>query len=110
MLFFGHKNSPVFALVQSGVWELYKWRVIGLASLIGVMTGLSIALIRLTLAQKRSLAQLTYQRDITERERAQAALRESEGRFRLVANTAPVLIWMSGPDKLCTYFNQPCTS
>ena len=34
-------------------------------------------------------------------------MRESEERFRLVANTAPVLIWMSGPDKLCTYFNQP---
>ena len=46
-------------------------------------------------------------RDITERKRAEEALRESEGRFRLVANTAPVLIWMSGPDKLCNYFNQP---
>lgn len=33
--------------------------------------------------------------------------RESEQRFRLVANTAPVMIWMSGPDKRCTYFNQP---
>lgn len=31
---------------------------------------------------------------------------ESESRFRLVANTAPVMIWMSGPDKLYTYFNQ----
>jgi PAS domain S-box-containing protein len=46
-------------------------------------------------------------RDITERKRAEDAMRESEGRFRLVANTAPVLIWMSGPDKLCNYFNQP---
>ncbi len=45
-------------------------------------------------------------RDITERERTQQELRESEVRFRLVANTAPVLIWMSGTDKLCTYFNQ----
>jgi PAS domain S-box-containing protein len=38
---------------------------------------------------------------------AEQALRESDSRFRLVANTAPVMIWMSGPDKLCTYFNQP---
>jgi PAS domain S-box-containing protein len=35
------------------------------------------------------------------------AVQESERRFRLVANTAPVLIWMSGPEKLCNYFNQP---
>jgi PAS domain S-box-containing protein len=37
---------------------------------------------------------------------SQAVLRESEERFRLVADTAPVLIWMSGKDKLCTFFNQ----
>jgi PAS domain S-box-containing protein len=37
---------------------------------------------------------------------AQAAVRESEERFRLVANAAPVMIWMSGVDGLCTYFNQ----
>jgi PAS domain S-box-containing protein len=46
-------------------------------------------------------------RDITHSKQAEAALRESEKRFRLVANTAPVMIWMSGPDKLCSYFNQP---
>jgi PAS domain S-box-containing protein len=45
--------------------------------------------------------------DITDRQRAQIELQESEGRFRLVANTAPVLIWMSGTDKLRTYFSKP---
>jgi PAS domain S-box-containing protein len=44
--------------------------------------------------------------DITARKRAEQTLRESEERFRLVANKAPVLIWMSGTDKLCTFFNQ----
>jgi PAS domain S-box-containing protein len=45
-------------------------------------------------------------RDITERTRAESALRESEQRFRTTANAAPVLIWMSGADKRCTWFNQ----
>ena len=45
--------------------------------------------------------------DISERKKAEQAHGESEERFRLVTNTAPVLIWMAGADKLCTYFNQP---
>ena len=40
------------------------------------------------------------------RRRAEASLRESEERFRAMANTAPVMIWMSGADKLCTFFNK----
>jgi PAS domain S-box-containing protein len=40
------------------------------------------------------------------RKRAELALRESEARFRLMTDAAPVMVWMSGPDKLCTFFNK----
>ncbi len=46
-------------------------------------------------------------RDVTERRRSEEAVAESEKRFRLLANTAPVLIWTSTPDRLCDYFNNP---
>jgi PAS domain S-box-containing protein len=45
-------------------------------------------------------------RDITRRKIAEEELRESEARFRTVADAAPVMIWMSGPDKLCNFFNK----
>jgi len=38
---------------------------------------------------------------------AEDTIRESESRFRTVADSAPVLIWMSGVDTLCTFFNKP---
>ena len=34
------------------------------------------------------------------------ALRETDARFVSVADTAPVLIWMAGPNRQCEYFNQ----
>jgi PAS domain S-box-containing protein len=44
--------------------------------------------------------------DITERQRAEEALRESELRFRNMAHAAPMLLWMSGKDGQREYFNQ----
>jgi len=44
--------------------------------------------------------------DITKRHEREEALRESEQRFRYVSNSAPVMIWMSGTDKLCNFFNK----
>jgi PAS domain S-box-containing protein len=51
------------------------------------------------------LCVLSVTADITHLKRAEETLRESEERFRLVANTAPVMIWMAGVDKLRNYFN-----
>jgi PAS domain S-box-containing protein len=45
--------------------------------------------------------------DITARKQGEDALRESEARFRTMADFAPVLIWISGKNKRCTYFNRP---
>jgi PAS domain S-box-containing protein len=47
------------------------------------------------------------QEEITERKRAEERLLESEARFQMMADTAPVLIWMTGTDGLCNYFNKP---
>jgi PAS domain S-box-containing protein len=43
---------------------------------------------------------------IEERATGETEVRESESRFQVVADAAPVLIWMSGVDRLCTFFNE----
>src|ERR1019366_445425 len=49
---------------------------------------------------------LGHAQDITERVRAEEALKESERRFRSMANTAPVFIWMSGTEGQCEFVNK----
>jgi len=44
--------------------------------------------------------------DIHERKLIEEALSESEKKFRMLADAAPVLIWQAGLDKGCYYFNQ----
>ncbi|CAN5723495.1 ATP-binding protein [soil metagenome] len=45
--------------------------------------------------------------DIDDSRHAADTLRESEERFRNLADSSPVLIWMSDTTKACTWFNKP---
>jgi PAS domain S-box-containing protein len=76
---------------QPTLWESHKWFII---------SGISLMILQALL-----ISGLLWQR--ARRRKAENEVRESEQRFRLVANTAPVMIWMSGTDKLCSYVNQP---
>jgi PAS domain S-box-containing protein len=44
-------------------------------------------------------------RETTDRKRTELKLAESELRFRTMADSAPVMLWMSGTDSLCEFFN-----
>ncbi len=71
----------------------------------GRRVALSLTISQITDSAGKAIGFSNIARDITDRKRAEKLLLESEERFRLVADTAPVLIWMSGTDKLCNFFN-----
>lgn len=58
-------------------------------------------------ADGRPVRVVSVLRDVTEQRKADLALRESEARFRALADSVPALVWMSGLDNEGVYFNRP---
>jgi PAS domain S-box-containing protein len=79
---------------QPTIWENYSRYIITVVVLIALQTLFISAL----LVQRR------------QRQAAEAALRESEANFRIMADTAPVMVWRAGVDKKCDFVNQPWLS
>jgi PAS domain S-box-containing protein len=73
------------------LWSQYRYYI--------VATGVALA------AQTLLIYTLLVQR--ARRRRMELALRESEERFRLMADTAPVMVWRSNIDQACDFFNLP---
>jgi PAS domain S-box-containing protein len=72
-------------------------------------SGIFISLLNEGLHRARRGAEATTQesrRRESDLRRARSDAQESEERFRITANSAPVMIWMAGTDKLCDWLNQ----
>ena len=88
------------------VWEQYKWGIAAVVVVILVQMGMIVWLLADRRYRRRS-EHTSNLNDHNELSRVEESLIESELRFSNLADTAPVLIWMSDPDKQTVYFNQP---
>jgi protein-histidine pros-kinase len=98
----GKPEAELRQALAAGVCRDENWRVRKDGS--KFWANVTLSAIRNDDGQLLGFAKVT--RDLTERRAAEQAMRESEQRFRLMANSAPVMLWVSGTDKLCTFFNK----
>ncbi len=107
--------TPIEREVQDVEGRYYVRRILPYRTEDDRIVGVVVTFIDVTSGKEheRALERLAAELDervrarTAELEAANAALRESEQRFRTMADSAPVMIWVSGPDRGCTYFNKP---
>ncbi|MBI5864166.1 MAG: PAS domain S-box protein [Planctomycetes bacterium] len=68
---------------------------------------LAIIAVNAALGANEAMTFTAFVRNITDRKLSEQRLLESEARFRTLADSAPMLIWTSGVDARCDYFNKP---
>ncbi len=82
---------------------MYIIGIIAVFSLIGLI----LLFWSLSLRRKVALRTQYLESEIAQRKKAEEALIESEGHYRTLADFGQALIWTSGIDKQCDYFNKP---
>lgn len=91
-----------FILVAAGLTALLHRQIIEAPYLVSFPFAAIIAAVAFELG-----ADLVRARDVAAKlHLSEASLEESEGRFERLADAAPIIMWMAGPDKLCTFFNK----
>ena len=76
---------------QPSLWERYHWAIVAAAIL---TAGQAVLILGLLVVQIK-------------RRRAEHSLKESEERFRLLSDAAPVMVWTTGTENLGADFNRP---
>jgi PAS domain S-box-containing protein len=81
--------GSVVRFQQLSVWRQYRPYILAATTIVALQTAL--------------IAGLVIQR--ARQRRMEQALRESEERFRLMANGVPVMVWTAGPDMTTDFYN-----
>jgi PAS domain S-box-containing protein len=81
--------GSVIRFEQLSLWRQYRPYIVGATLIVALQTAL--------------IAGLVIQR--ARQRRMEQALRESEERFRLMANGAPVMVWTARPDMATDFYN-----
>ncbi|HEX6861511.1 MAG TPA: DUF4118 domain-containing protein, partial [Thermoanaerobaculia bacterium] len=87
-----------FRLVSRTEW-------LRLALFVGI--GIFISLLVEELHRSRRRVQAAALERLLHQQELRRASSESEERFRIMADSAPVFVWMSGVDRVCDWFNRP---
>ncbi len=106
------QSAIIISLLLGGlVWWILKKQLTPISSTIETLSALSSSdqhPQQLPITEKDEIGLLigSFNNLLEALGRRSDALQESEERFRNMANSAPVLIWIAGTDKLCYWFNK----
>jgi len=102
------------ALRQPAFREEHDWRIIAVISICVLQTLLILLLLTIQWNRRKAEKEKnlltgiiqTSAQDSTAQKKEVQELRESEERFRMMADTAPVMIWVAGPNASCSFLNR----